>query len=433
MSRLALFGGPPVRATPIPCYTTIGEAEKRAAQRVLESGVLSNFYGSHCPEFYGGPEVQAFEREWAAYMQVPYAVTMNSATSGLFAAVGALEIGPGDEVIVSPYTMSATAAGILVYHAIPVFADIDPEIFCLNPESVERAITPRTKAIIVTHLFGHPADLEGLLRVARRHGLRVIEDAAQSPGALHHGRSTGTIGDIGVFSLNCHKIIQTGEGGVCVTNDAELAKRLQLIRNHAEAVVSQGMPVTSLVNMVGWNYRMTEIEAAIGREQLKRLRELTDRRQHLAAHLSKRLSALPGVQPPTVRDGCTHGYYVYALLLDPEAVGISRDLFARALRAEGIPVMAGYMRPLYLQEVYQRKILFGKSGCPFTCSHYDGTVDYREGLCPVTEQVEQRLLGFECVRDPLTVRDMETIADAFEKVLDEVETLRTKAVAGRVA
>lgn len=409
MSKLALLGGAPIRRDPIPPHKTIGDAEKRAAMRVLDSGVLSNFYGSHCPEFYGGDEVQAFEREWAAFMRVPQVVAVNSATSGLFAAVGALGIQPGDEVIVSPYTMSATAAGIFVYGGVPVFADIDPEIFCLDPASIEAAITPRTKAIVVTHLFGHPADMDGIMSVARRHGLGVIEDCAQSPGASYHGDYTGTRGDIGVFSLNCHKIIQTGEGGMCTTKDEELARRMQLIRNHAEAVIAQGLPVRSLVNMVGFNYRMTEIEAAIGREQLKRLHGLTEERQRLAARLSDRLRRLPGVRPPVVRPRCTHGYYVYAVLLDPTAVGVPRDTFAAALTAEGIPANAGYMRPLYTQPIY-------RTG--------PRAAEYRDGLCPVVEDVQSRLLGFEIVRAPLGDRDMDMIADAFEKVLAHAAELK---------
>jgi dTDP-4-amino-4,6-dideoxygalactose transaminase len=409
MSKLALLGGKPVRRDPFAPHMTIGEEEKRAALRVLDSGVLSTFYGSNCPEFYGGVEVQAFERDWAAFAGVPHAVAMNSATSGLFAGVGALEITDGDEVIVSPYTMSASAAGILVYRGVPVFADIDPETYCLDPASIERCITARTKAIIVTHLFGHPADMEAIMALARRHGLRVIEDCAQSPGATYDGRFTGTAADIGVFSLNCHKIVQTGEGGVCTTSDPELALRLQLIRNHAEAVIAQGMPVRSLVNMVGFNYRMTEIEAAIGREQLKRLMPLTRERQELAACLSERLARLPGVTPPTVRPRCTHGYYTYMSQLNDAVIGIPRDTVAEALAAEGIPAMAGYMAPLYTQPVYRTDERRQRQ--------------YADGTCPVTEAVQARLLGLEIVRAPLTERDMQTIADGFEKVIEHAGDL----------
>jgi dTDP-4-amino-4,6-dideoxygalactose transaminase len=246
--------------------------------------------------------------------------------------------------------------------------------------------------IIVTHLFGQPADLAGIMKVARRRRLAVIEDAAQSPGIRYRGRPAGTIGDIGVFSLNCHKVIQTGEGGVAVTRDPELARRLQLIRNHAEAVLGGGLRVRNMKNMVGFNYRMTEIEAAIGREQLKRLRGYNARRARLADRLSRRLARLPGITPPQVRTGAGHGYYVYAVLIDPANLGVSRDVFARALQAEGIPVSAGYLRPLYMLPIYRQRILFGSVRNPGR---------YRAGSCPVTESVQRRLIGMEFIRDPL--------------------------------
>jgi len=423
MSTLALLGGKPVWKGPFPRYITIGRPEKKAVLRVMDRGILSDFFGSNCPEFYGGPEVQGFEREWARYFGARHAVSMNSATSCLYAAVGALGISPGDEVITTPYTMCATASGILVYQGIPVFADIDPDTFTLDPRSVETRVTSRTRAIIVTHLFGHPADMRGIQEVARKHRLRVIEDAAQSPGALYHGRQSGTLSDIGVFSLNCHKVIQTGEGGMCTTNDPEMTLRLRLIRNHGEAVVGEGMKVKSLVNLLGWNYRLTEPLAAIGREQLKRLRGYNRRRWDLAARLSGRLRQLPGLQPPLVRPGCTHAYYVYAVKLDPAALpGVPRDLFARALQAEGIPCSTGYMKPLYMLPVYQKRVLFGKRGYPLRGARHPFA--YRQGLCPVTEEVEGRLINLHMIHDPLRPGDIDRIADAFEKVTAHLDSLR---------
>jgi dTDP-4-amino-4,6-dideoxygalactose transaminase len=423
MSKLALLGGRPVWKGSFPRYNTIGKEEKRACLRVLDRGVLSAFYGSNCPEFYGGPEVQSFEKEWARYFGARHVVSMNSATSGLNAAVGALGVSPGDEVITTPYTMCATATSILVYQGLPVFADIDPNTFTLDPRSIEARVTRRTRAIIVTHLFGHPADMNGVLAVARKHRLQVIEDAAQSPGALYCGRQSGTIGDIGVFSLNCHKVIQTGEGGMCATDDAESALRLKLIRNHGEAVVGEGMRVKSLANILGWNYRLTEPLAAIGREQLKRLKGYNRRRWDLAARLSARLTQLPGLQPPLVRPKCTHAYYVYAVKMDPAAMsGVSRDIFVRALNAEGIPASAGYMRPLYMLPVYQKGIVFGTKGYPLR--GVKNPFPYRRGLCPITEDVERRLINLHMIHDPLRPKDIDRIADAFEKVSANVDALR---------
>ena len=261
MPHLAINGGTPVRTAPFPRYNTIGSEEKQAVMEVLEDGVLSQFLGTWHPDFYGGPRIQKLEKEWAEYFGVKHAVTVNSATSGLYAAVGAAGVGPGDEVIVSPYTMAASATAALVYGAIPVFADIDPDIYCLSPRSIRERITPSTRAIIVVDIFGHPADMDEIMAIAAEHNLAVIEDNAQGPGALYNGKYAGALAHMGVFSLNYHKTIHTGEGGVIVTDDDELAERLQLIRNHAEVVV-RGKGVQNLVNMVGFNYRMTEIEAA---------------------------------------------------------------------------------------------------------------------------------------------------------------------------
>ena len=185
--------------------------------------------------FKGGPEVQALEVEWSN--KVKHSISVNKATSGLFAAIGALNIGFGDEVIVSPYTMTACALAPLIYGAIPVFADVELESGSLDPSSIEQCISNKTKAIMVVHQFGIPAKMDEIIKLARKHKLKVIEDCAQAHGASYKGQDVGTIGDIGVFSLNVNKTIQAGEGGVCVTNDDEIAYRLQLIRNHGEAVV----------------------------------------------------------------------------------------------------------------------------------------------------------------------------------------------------
>ena len=189
MPSLAIRGGKPVRNKPFPAYVTIGDEEKRAVAEVLDSAVLSKFLGTWSPEFYGGPRVQMLEREWESYFGVRRAVAVNSATSGLNAAMGAAGVGPGDEVIVSPYTMTASAACALVYHAIPVFADIDPDTFCLTTDTIRARLTPQTKAIVVVDLFGHPAEMDGIMELAREHGLTVIEDAAQAPGTSITGGS----------------------------------------------------------------------------------------------------------------------------------------------------------------------------------------------------------------------------------------------------
>lgn len=404
MSDLAVKGGKPVRERPFPACNTIGAEEKKAVNEVLDSGVLSKFLGTWSPDFYGGPCVQQFEREWAAYFGVKYAVSVNSATSGLYAAVGACDVGPGDEVIVSPYTMTASATGPLVYGATPVFADILPDTFCLDPESVRQLITPKTRAIIVVDLFGHPAEMDEIMAIAKAHRLTVIEDAAQAPGASYKGHPAGTLADMGVFSLNYHKTIHTGEGGMIVTNNADLAERLQLIRNHGEVVIKKkGVP--HLSNLIGFNYRLPEIEAAIGNEQLKKLERLTAPRIELADYLTERLRSLPGIVPPAVRPYAKHVYYLYVLRYDAGTVGIPRATFAEALRAEGIPAMEGYVEPIYLQPIYQAR-------------QKSGTVSYAPGICPVTERMHYReVLYLPVCRIGVTRDDLADVVAAFQKVM----------------
>lgn len=423
MSKLAINGGQPVRTEPFPPYVTIGEEEKQAVAEVLESTVLSKFLATWSPDFYGGSRVQKLEREWAEYFGVKHAVTMNSATSGLYAAAGAAGIGPGDEVIVSPYTMTASAACALVYNAIPVFADIDPETFCITPQTIRERLSPRTKAIVAVDIFGQPADMDGIMLLARDHDLIVIEDAAQAPGALYHGRYAGTLAHMGVFSLNYHKTIHTGEGGIVVTNDDDLAERLQLIRNHAEVVV-KNKGTRNIVNMLGFNYRMTEIEAAIGSEQLKKLEVLVVPRVEAANYLTERLSKLPGITPPVVREGVRHGYYLYAMRYDENEIGVSRNVFVNALKAEGAPFSEGYVEPIYLEPLYQQRILYGTKGCPFTCHHNESDVSYEKGICPVTERMyyKEVMLANVCYAG-MSRCDLDDVVDAFQKVTENIAEL----------
>ena len=351
---LAIHGGPKVRTRPFPAPDQIGEEEKRAVLEVMDSGVLSKYLGAWHADFLGGPRVRAFETAWAADVGAKHAVAMNSAASGLFAAVGAAGVGPGDEVITTPYTMAATATAIVGWHAVPVFADIEDQSFNLDPASARARVTPRTRAILAVHLFGHAADMDPLIEIAREHNLVVIEDAAQAPGATYKGRRVGALGDMTVFSLNYHKHIHTGEGGVVTTASDHYAERLQLIRNHGEAVVGD-KGVTDLANHIGYNLRLTEIAAAIGVEQLRKLPRLIEERIALAEHLARGIGALPGIRAPRVQPGSRHVYYCQPFLYDARVVGVPRDAFVAAVGAElpsapdrGWPLIgAGYVAPLY--------------------------------------------------------------------------------------
>jgi perosamine synthetase len=429
MNKLALLGGEPVRRHLFPAHNTIGPEEKQAAMEVLDSGNLSQFLGSWSDDFYGGPKVQEFERLWAAHAQTKIAYSVNSNTSGLVAAVGACDLGPGDEVIVSPYTMTASAIAPVAYGAVPVFADIDPRTFCLDPASIEQRITAQTKAILVVHLFGHPADMDAINALAGKHGLRVIEDCAQSPDSYYHGKMVGGLGDLGVFSLNYHKHIHTGEGGLVTTNNEGLAEKVALIRNHGEYVV-EDKGTKDLVNTFGFNYRLTELQATIGIEQLKKLPSLMEIRRQNSKFLDERLGQFEGLTAPYLEKNCVHSYYTQSYLYNAEIVGILRDTFLEALRAE-LPssygrekdslIGGGYAHPLYLEPIYQKRV--GK--CAFNCPRYEGKVSYERGLCPVTERMHfSELFTLEYNRPGMTQSDLQDVVDGFEKVYRLREQLR---------
>lgn len=433
--ELAINGGRPVRSKPWLGNLTLGEEEKRAACEVIESGYLSLFEGSHSPEapfsFWGGPFVQRLEKDWREYYESSYAVSVNSATSGLYAAIGALGLGYGDEIIVSPYTMTACATCALVYGAIPIFADVRLETGCLDPASIEEHITPRTRAVVVVHQFGIPADMDPIMALARWHGLKVIEDCAQAHGARYRGRNVGTMGDVGIFSLNVNKTIQAGEGGICLTNDADLRYRMALIRNHGEAVVADAS-YKNITNIIGFNYRLTEVGAAIAIEQLRKLDRLNAIRLELVKALSQSIGGIPFLVPPPTcshapfgADGCSScrsTYYLYPLRFLSDRCCLSRAEFTGILRAEGIFFYEGYVRPLYLQPIYQTKQAF-KQGYPFAApSNQAIRTNYEPGACPVAERLylEQMLVN-EHVRPPHTAEDILDIAQAINKSACAVE------------
>jgi perosamine synthetase len=423
LHKLALLGGPKTITKPFRRYNPIGPDEARAAKAVIDSGVLSQFIGAWHEDFLGGPRVREFERAWEAHFDVKHAVSVNSCTSALTAAIGALGIEPGDEVIVSPWTMSASATAILHWNAIPVFADIERETFNLDPASVEAKISPHTRAIVAVDIFGHSAEMEAILAIAARHKLKVVSDSAQAPGAKYQGKYAGTLADIGCYSLNYHKHIHTGEGGVLVTNDEQLADRARMIRNHAEAVVD-GKGQSDIVNMIGHNYRLGEIEAAMGVEQLKKLARFVAGRQRRAEHLTQGLAGLPGLRTPTVRPGCTHVYYVYPMVLDTKVLGASRERIYEALVAEGIEGLGARYINVHRLPMYQQKIAYGAKGFPWTIARRD--VDYRLGICPVAEELQDRsYLGYLMCMSDLDDTEVDLLVAAFRKVWGQLEALRT--------
>jgi dTDP-4-amino-4,6-dideoxygalactose transaminase len=418
-NNLAVFGGSKTRLHPFPPHPIIGEEEKKAVMQVLDSGHLSTFIAAPGQFFLGGEKIRQFERDFAAYHDVKYAVAFNSATAALHAAVVAVGVQPGEEVIAPPYTFTSSATCVLMHNAVPVFADIQPDIYCIDPQAIEQAISPLTRAIIPVHLFGHPADMGPIMDVARRHKLKVIEDCAQAPGAIYKGHLVGTFGDCGVFSFTESKTIMTGEGGMLVTNDSSVVEIAQMVRNHGEVIPQGQSERTYRSTILGWNYRMTEIEAALGVVQLGRLNDLNARRIELANYLSEHVENLPGITPPTVYPDCKHVYYAYALGYDASVAGIPRADFARALLAEGIPVGAGYVRPLYLNPIYHENR-------PSAFRLYSGNARYEKGMCRVTETLDEReLLLLGVVRPPANCLDMDDIVRAVSKILENRHEFNT--------
>lgn len=423
MNRLALLGGAPTFTRSLDPYNPYGEEEVAAATAVIRSGCLSSFIGAWHEGFYGGPQVKAFEQEWADYFGVKHAISVNSLTSGLICAVGALDINPGDEIIVSPWTMSASATCILVWNAIPVFADIHPHSFNINPNAIREKISPKTRAIIVPSIFGYGADFEAILALAQEFNLKIIEDAAQAPSVKYNGKWVGTWGDIGGFSLNYHKHIHTGEGGMCVTNNDYLADRMRLIRNHAESVVEK-KGATALNNMIGFNFRLGEIEAALGRCQLKKLAEKVQQRFEMGQYLQQRLADLPGLNTTPVAAGNTHAYYVFGMVLNTQQLGVSRARILQALQAEGVPALAGAYVNIHRLPQYTQKIAYGQHHYPWVNGQQVSPVTYGSGTCPVAETLQDATyLGLALCQYNFTLSDMDTISAAFHKVWAQLEAL----------
>ena len=397
-------------------HNPIGKEERELVNQVLDSGILSQFYGEWSPNFYGGPFVQKLERAAELLFKTQNAITFNSWTSGLVAAVGAIGISPGDEVIVSPWTMSASAMAILHWNGIPVFADIDRDTYCLDPESVKSKITNKTKAIMSIDIFGQSANTEALMDIAIENKLKVISDTAQAPGAIRNGKYAGTLTHVGGYSLNYHKHIHTGEGGILVTDDDNLAQRARLIRNHAESVV-EGAGIDDLINMVGFNFRMTEIEAAIGLSQLNKLEKIVKRRQFEANYLNTRLAKLPGLITPKVYDGNTHVYYTYPLQINKNIIKESKFEIIDRLTKAGVPNVSGKYPVIYLLPIFQNKIAFGNSGFPWNYDNFKSEVSYEKGICPVAEDLlENTHIQFYINDFELSDENLDFIASKFEEV-----------------
>jgi perosamine synthetase len=421
--QLAIFGGEKTIKKDFASYRSIGDEEEKAAIEVIKSGVLSKFLGCWHDDFYGGPKVREFEKCAAEFFKVKYAITVNSLTSGLIAAVGAIGIEPGDEVIVTPWTMSATATAILHWNGIPVFADIDRDTYNLCPSSIQDRISHKTKAIIVADIFGQSADMDEIMSIAHKHNLKVISDTAQAPGAKYKSNHAGTCADIGGYSLNYHKHIHTGEGGILVTNDDNLAEKLYLIRNHGEVVVGD-KGTKDISNILGYNFRLGEIECAMGITQLKKLNGIIKTRIQLAEQLKKGLEKLEGLTMPLVKANRDHVYYVFPMQVDLNHRGISKEKICKALNTEGVGVSAHYQN-IHLLPLYQQKIAYGKKGFPWVKGICEREISYAKGICPIAESLNDKYyLGFPMCAYDLKQNEVNLIIEAFHKVWHNLDKLQ---------
>lgn len=328
--RPALLGGTPVRRDPFPTWPVFDEREERALGGVLRSGRW--WRGS-------GDQVARFEAAFAELMGAPHCVATANGTSALFASLGALGVGPGDEVILPPYTFVATLNVILLHYALPVFVDTDPETFQMDTRLLGAAVTERTAALLPVHLGGGTVDLDRLRAVAAERRLPVVEDACQSHLAEWRGRKVGTLGATGCFSFQASKNLNAGEGGAVLTSDAELAEKCHAFHNNC-----RGRRTPGFLGPRGANLRLTEFQAALLLAQMTRLEAQSRLREQNAAYLTSLLEAIPGIQPAKVHPGCTrHAYHLYLFRYQAEAfAGLPRNQFLRALQAEGIPGSGGY-------------------------------------------------------------------------------------------
>lgn len=425
INKLAIEGGPKTIKSELVPYRSIGNEEVLAATKVLKSGVLSQYVASFSDGFMGGIYVKELEKTCEEMFGVKNAIAVNSWTSGLVCAVGSLDVEPGDEIIVTPWTMSATVAAILNWGCIPVFADIDKTTFTIIPERVEELVSEKTRAILVADIFGQSANYEPLIQLAQKFDLKIVSDTAQAPYAKTSLGFAGTIADIGGISLNYHKHIHCGEGGVIFTNDDDLALRMRLIRNHAECCVSES-GMRNLSNMIGYNFRLGEIEAAIAIEQLKKLPRIISRRQEIAQKLSDAVNDLEGLLVPKPISSNEHVYYVLPIIFDPEKFTVPRDKFVEHLIAEGAYGFSGGYINCHKLPALEKKIAYGKKGFPWSLNPH---IDYRygSGTCPNAEYLnDTTCIIFEMCMFELSDPDVELIIQAIKKVHEANSKLNAK-------
>ena len=399
---LAIDGGSKSCDISWPSWPMWDDLERHALNAVLESG-----------KWWYGETVQRFEQDFAAFQDARYGVSASSGTAAQEIALSALGIGPGDEVIVPPYTFIATASAVMRVGATPVFADILPQNMCMDPADAARKITPRTRAIMPVHLGGHIADMDALGALCDEHHLALVEDACHSWGGKWKGKGTGAIGRLGVFSFQVSKNIASAEGGIVLTDDAELAEVVRSISNCGR---SSGGAWYDHVR-VGTNARLTEFQAAILNAQLTRLEAHTLRREANGRTLNEGLRQIPGIiigedDPRITR----RAYHMYPIRLDLEKLGITRERFVAALTAEGVPASNGYTRPLYKMGAFTNP--------PEFANRHGNDHDYTQDHCPVCEQICNDTVWLFHTLLLADIEAMHDIVGAVSKVMQHADELR---------
>jgi len=404
----------------------VTEADRRAVLAVLETPTSPGAPGRSNPQRI---QSEGLAREWAQYMGVKHCIPVNSGTAALHLCVAGLGIEPGDEVILPAFTFWASAAAVLHHNAIPVFVDIDPRTYCIDPDRIEAAITEHTKAVMPVHIHGMPADMDRVLDVARRRGLRVIEDVAQAHGARYKGRLCGAMGDAAGYSTQASKTLSSGcQGGLFTTDDDEVYHRAALVQYFGERVIPGRERQDQQYNAhgLGWMYRGDMFSQAFVRSQLQRLDENNALRVRNCRYLTERLDEIPGVQTPFVPDRCDPVFYNYVVGFDPAELALAvpprvlRDKAMEALNAEGVPVGLWQRRTVPAQDIFQKLIGYGK-GCPWRC--HARQVDYSPANFPrATAFLESHCYVFD-VNPPNGLELMELYVKAIRKVMAGVADL----------
>jgi perosamine synthetase len=392
---------------------TIGKEEFNSASKVIKSGQLSFFLGEKSKDFFGGPNILKFEKNIQKFYKVKHAITVNSWTSGLICAVGALNLKPGDEIILPTWTMTACAAAILHWNYIPVFADINSNTFNISEADIEKKISKRTKAIMSVDIFGYPANLIKIKKIAKKYNLKLISDCAQSPYSFINNKHACNYADIAGFSYNYHKHINTGEGGVVVTNNDNYAKRIKLIRNHGEKIIGEK---DEGKNIIGYNFRLGEIEAAIGIEQLKKLKKIVKKKQKTAKILFNGLKNLKGLNLPVIEKNFTHSYYVFAMSINTNIIKTKTSDIKNFLNEKGIKVSNKYQN-LHLLPIFQNKVAYDKN---FPWILNKRKINYKKGICPNAEYLHDKaFIGLNLCNFDYSDQDMKFIIKCFKSIWEK--------------